>query len=199
MATKKPVQAATTIIRVKRETAVFNIVGTTPLITHAWSEKAKQEMRDKQTGKAKPKKEAKDPEAEYQASKYVLPDGREGFPAVAFKSAIVNAARLFDGITMTQLRQTVYVHGAGPNLLVAIDGESYQREDMVRVGMGTADLRYRACYPQWRTQLTISWVPNVCTLEQIVALIEAAGLGGIGEWRPEKSQSGQYGMFELEV
>jgi hypothetical protein len=199
-ATKKtPATPEATIVRVKRETALFPIVGTTPLITHAWSEKAKQEMRDKQTGKAKPKKEAKDPEADFQASKYRLPDGREAFPAVAFKAAIVNAARLFEGITMTELRQTVYVHGEGPNLLVPIQGESYMREDMVRIGMGTADLRYRACYQGWRAQLMISWVPNVCTLEQMVALIEAAGLGGIGEWRPEKSKSGQYGMFEIDT
>jgi hypothetical protein len=196
---KTPATPEATIVRVKRETALFPIVGTTPLITHAWSEKAKQEMRDKQTGKAKPKKEAKDPEADFQASKYRLPDGREAFPAVAFKAAIVNAARLFEGITMTELRQTVYVHGEGPNLLVPIQGESYMREDMVRIGMGTADLRYRACYSGWRAQLMISWVPNVCTLEQMVALIEAAGLGGIGEWRPEKSKSGQYGMFEIDT
>jgi hypothetical protein len=123
-ATKKmPTTPEATIVRVKRETALFPIVGTTPLITHAWSEKAKQEMRDKQTGKAKPKKDAKDPEADFQASKYRLPDGREAFPAVAFKAAIVNAARLFEGITMTELRQTVYVHGEGPNLLVPIQVE----------------------------------------------------------------------------
>lgn len=198
MATKaKNDSEAVRLVKVRQETNVFPIIGATPLITHNWSEKAKQEMRDKQMGKAKAKKEPKDPEVDFHSSKYVLPDGREGFPAVAFKSAIVNAARFFSDLKMTELRQGIYVHGEGPDLLVPIVGESFLREDMVRVGMGTADLRYRACYPEWSVNLVVTWATTVCSLEQMVALIDAAGLGGVGEWRPEKSKSGQYGMFRV--
>jgi len=200
MATKpkpKTSNDAISLVKVDQQTSAFAIIGTTPLITHNWSEKAKQEMRDKQMGKAKTKKEPKDPYVDYQSSRYVLQDGRDGFPAVAFKAAIVNAARFFEDLKMTELRQGVYVRGLGPDLLVPIVGESYMREDMVRLNGSTADLRYRACYPEWSAELHVTWASTVCTLEQMVALIDAAGLGGIGEWRPEKSKSGQYGMFKV--
>lgn len=199
MPTKKTADQPVQIVRVDRQTTVFPLVGITPLIVHNWSEKAKEEMRSKQTGRAKPKKEFKDPAADFEASKYLLPDGREGVPAIALKSAIVAAARMFDDLTMTELRQAVFVHGEGPDMLVPIKGEAFMREDMVRVGKGTADLRYRACYPEWRLDLLVTYAPNVVSDERMVALIEAAGVGGICEWRPSKSASGQYGMFALDV
>lgn len=186
---------AVRLVKVRQETNVFPIIGTTPLITHNWSEKAKQEMRDKQMGKAKAKKEPKDPEVDFHSSKYVLPDGREGFPAVAFKSAIVNAARFFSDLKMTELRQGIYVHGEGPDLLVPIVGESFLREDMVRVGMGTADIRYRAEYRDWSALIRVEFVPSVIDLDSVVALIDAGGTNGVGEWRPEKN--GSYGTYEV--
>jgi hypothetical protein len=45
----------------KIETVQFTLVGDSPLIVHAWSEKAKRQMLDKQMKKAAKAKEAKDP------------------------------------------------------------------------------------------------------------------------------------------
>ena len=58
-------------------------------------------MLDKQMKRAKPGREAKSPEQDYQDSLYPLPEGGYGFPSVAFKSAAVSACRFADGVTMT--------------------------------------------------------------------------------------------------
>src|SRR6478735_1361325 len=86
------------------------IVGTSSLIVHAWSEKAKEQMRLKQMKGAKMAKEAKNPEADFKGAKYLDAKGRDCVPALAFKNAIVSAARFADE-KMTILRGGVFVPG----------------------------------------------------------------------------------------
>ena len=71
------------------------------------------------------------------------------------------------------------------------------REDMVRVGMGSADIRYRGEFTNWYADLKIKFNANgQYSLEQIINIINAGGqVCGIGEWRPERD--GQYGMFRV--
>lgn len=168
------------------------LVGDSPLISHKWSEKAKKEMLDKQMKVAKTAKAAKDPERDYRESLYEIPDGGYGFPCVAFKAAAVSACRFADGIKMTEARGAFHVVGE----LAPIEGEPEPREDMVRVGMGTADIRYRGQFPTWRTTLNIDYNADVLSPEQILNLFRLAGFGvGVGEWRPEKD--GSYGRFHV--
>lgn len=170
----------------------IKLVGESPLICHAWSDKAKKQMLDKQMKKAKTAKEAKDPKADYLASLYKHPDGGYGFPCVAFKAAAVGACRFSDGLKMTQARGAFHVVGE----LAKIDGEPRMREDMVRLSMGVADIRYRGEFWPWSATLTIQYNSDAFSPEQIVNLFNIAGFGiGIGEWRPEKS--GQYGRFRV--
>ena len=73
------------------------------------------------------------------------------------------------------------------------------REDMVTIGMGTADLRYRAEFHNWKANLlvTINRSAQFST-ESIISIIEAGGLiCGIGEWRTERD--GDFGKFHVEV
>lgn len=176
------------------------IRGLSPLIMHAWSEKALNMMREKQAGNRSRKKlDPKVPQEEAEAATYRLPDGRPGMPATAFKSAIVGASRLFDGLTLVETKQLLFVEGEGADQLVAIEGDSYIREDTPRIGMGTADLRYRPCFPEWSAELRVTFVPQRIDLESILNLVNAAGLGGVGEWRPSapKSLTGTFGRFEV--
>lgn len=174
-------------------TYVFRIIGDTPLICHAWSAKAKQEMLDKQMGKARGKKEAKKPEQDYEGAFYRLPDGTAAFPTIAFKAAAVNAARQVEGLTMTFLRGAFHTVGE----LVAIEGTPHMREDMVRVGMGTADIRFRPEWLEWAIDLIVRLNTRSLTLEQLIHLFNQAGFSvGVGEWRPEKD--GRNGMFHVE-
>lgn len=194
-------------IRLRRlERAVFEIpiTGTAPLIANRWSEKARQMMLDAQQSAARAKKAPKDPVANYEAARYRLIDGRDGFPATAFKAAIVDAGRFFDGITMTDLRRMVFVDGevAGQEKLVPIEyGEISMREDTPRNANGVADLRYRPQYWPWSANLHIHTVQGQFDVESLYALVDAAGLGGVGEWRPSapKSKTGTYGTFEVKA
>src|SRR5512135_291906 len=60
---------------------VLKVKGISPLITHAWGEKAKKQMREKQQKLAKSAKEAKDPKADFEAAKYVV-NGRDCVPSL---------------------------------------------------------------------------------------------------------------------
>lgn len=95
-------------IEIKQVT--LRIEGDTPIIMHAWSEKAKKMMLDAQMGLAKgKKKEAKNPIDDFIQSMYWLTDkpkesteeafmqaikdgARFGFPATSFKQAAISAA-----------------------------------------------------------------------------------------------------------
>lgn len=185
------------------------LVGDTPLIVHAWSQKAKREMLDKQMKRPKGGKQAKDPKADFEASLYRLPDGGFGFPSVAFKSAAATAALTIDGMKKAQVLRAFMVVGEQVDVPGAFDGTVMRhdlariegpaprmREDMVRVGMGTADLRYRGEFWPWHTRLLVRFNAGVLAPAQILNLFNAAGFAvGVGEWRSEKK--GQNGAFHV--
>ena len=187
--------------RIRREIAEIEIHGTAPLIVHRWSEKARQMMLDAQQGKKTPK-QPKDPQQDFETSMYRFEDGGHGFPIMAFKSAMVKGgARIFGkAVKMTELRQLCIfqpdgIGTDGTQLARLIGPDPIMREDMVRVGMGTADIRYRAEYRDWSALLRIEYVPSVIDLSSVVALVDAGGTNGVGEWRPEKS--GSFGTYEV--
>ena len=102
---------------------------------------------------------------------------------------------------MTELRQTFTFlpDGVGTDGMqlarLIIPGPPVMREDMVRVGMGTADIRYRAEYREWSALLRIEFIPSVINLGSVAALVDAGGTNGVGEWRPEKN--GSFGTYEV--
>lgn len=189
-----------TLRRLTKQFFEVPIIGTAPLIVNRWSEKAKAMMLASQQSSARAKKEPKDPDALFNASRYQIDAKQDGFPAVGFKAAIVYATRLFDGITMVQVKQTCLVVGEGPDMLVPIKaGKPTMREDAVRNASGVADLRYRAQYWPWSAKLIVQTIAGQMDKESVLALVDAAGIGGVGEWRPTapKSATGTFGTFEV--
>ena len=71
------------------------------------------------------------------------------------------------------------------------------REDMVKIGMGTADLRYRGEFRNWYADLTITYnASGKFSLENIINIINAGGsVCGVGEWRVERG--GQWGRYHV--
>ena len=183
----------------------IRLKGVSPLICHAWSDKAKRQMLDRQMKKAKTAKESKDPFQDFCDSLYWLSEKPArptqadvdravfGFPAVAFKAAAVGACRFSEGIRMTEARGAFHVTGE----LARLSTTPRMREDMVRVGMGTADIRYRGQFDPWSVDLVVSYNAAAISVEQIANLFRLAGFGvGCGEWRPERD--GSYGRFVVE-
>ena len=176
--------------------ATINIVGTSPLIVHRFGEKAIKMIADKQ-GKKSKERPARNPEEEMDDALYKFADGvRTGFPAVGFKAAMIRGGSIL-GYVMKELQQVLFVVPDEGDL-VEIIGDYEMRTDMVRIGMGTSDIRYRPEYKSWRATLKIRYNEAIVSQEQVAQLINAAGFGcGIGEWRPEKSKTGCFGTWML--
>jgi hypothetical protein len=200
VATKEDTLDPIRLIRLDERTVHIPIVGVTPVIPHKWSEKSLRMMRESQSGnKARAKHAPKVAEEEAEAATYRLADGRPGMPATAFKAAIVGACRLFKGITLVQAKQSFFVVGEGPDQLVPIEGDATLREDTPRNATGVADLRYRYAYWPWSATLPVAFLPSVVDLDSVIALVAAAGTGGVGDWRPSapKSLTGTFGRFTV--
>jgi len=184
---------AISIPRLEIEVAQIQIIGISSLICHKFSDKARRTMLGKQMGEASPGRQKKDPKADYEECLYQL-NGGFGFPATGFKKSAVEACTSLKGsITKVQARQSHFVM-PDEGALVKIRGKPRMREDTVRLGGKTADIRFRAEFPDWECILTIRYNKSVLSLEELVNLYNIAGFAvGIGDWRPEKNGSnGQY-------
>lgn len=226
MASTKKTTEVITIQPVEKAIAEITIVGETPLIVHAWSEKAKKEMLDAQQGKAKGKKKTfKNPVADFIRSMYWLsgmpevPDeateeeceeifnnaikngAKFGFPAVAIKKAAVSAAYR-QGIVKDKVTAngSFFLLGVDDPEFVEIETKEppVMREDMVKLMGKTADLRYRGEFRNWQCKCKISYLKNgVFSLESIISMINLGGfVCGLGEWRTEKG--GISGAFRVQ-
>lgn len=191
---KKKAQATTLIIpKLNLKVIRVRIVGDTPLLCHRWSEKAVKMILDKQMKMPAKGRDAKDPQRDFEESLYKHPDGGYGFPALAFKTAAVDACTSVSGITKVMARQAFHVRGE----LVLIEGTPRMHQGMVRIAMNTADIRFRGEFPTWSCWLEIEYNASVMSAEQITALIELAGFAvGVGEHRSERG--GRYGRFHVE-
>ncbi len=188
----EPQEVQIQLPKLNLQTMQVTLIGDSPLICHAWSKKAKQEMLDKQMKKAKQQRAAKDPEQDYKDSLYVHPEGGYGFPAVAFKAAAVDACSHVANFTKVEARGSFHINTD----LVKIEGKPTPREDMVKIAMGTADIRYRGEFKTWKCNFQLRYNANVITPEQILNLFNTAGFAiGVGEWRPQRD--GSFGMFHV--
>jgi hypothetical protein len=127
---------------------------------------------------------------------------RFGFPAVAIKKAAVSAAYR-QGITKDKVSAngSFWLTGIDDVEFVEIETDEppVMREDMVKIGMGTADIRYRGEFKKWKCRCRISYLKGgVFSLENIISMINLGGFScGLGEWRTEKG--GISGSFRVEA
>jgi hypothetical protein len=194
------------------------ITGDTPLIVHAWSEKAKRQMLEAQMKTTKTKaKDVRDPFDDFVQSLYWLegkpeestPEAFEdainngakwGFPVGAIKQAGNSAAYRLGWVkNQMQLRGSYFLQTEFGDMAEIKGSIPEIREDMVRIGMGSADLRYRGEFKNWYMDMTLEYnASGDMTLEQILNVINAGGYTcGIGEWRPEKD--GSFGKYHIET
>lgn len=181
----------------------FNVfVGGEFLCVHRFGHKARQEILGRQTGKAKNRREIRDPHYEYLASKYIEQTHLwDGAPCAAFRRGIIDAASFVEGVTKVHLRGAVFIDkegldADGLNILPIHAQSESMREDVVRLTNGNADLRFRACYTNWAVKLPVRLDPNIITPEQLHHLVERSGFSiGLCEARPQKS--GEWGQYTI--
>ena len=174
------------------------IIGDSPLIVHAWSDKAKKMMLDAQTGATKTKaKEKRNPYDEFINSMYWL-EGKPtestpeafveavgngakwGFPVGAIKMAANSAAYRMKWVKNQMELRGAYFLDSEYGDMVEIKGSIPEiREDMVRIGMGSADLRYRAEFKNWYADFILSYnASGALSLELTQAAIAVASENG---------------------
>lgn len=227
MAVKKT--STVTINAPEFEVVEFRIVGDTPLIVHAWDEKAKRMMLEKQMGKAaKTKHEIKVPVNDFLNSLYWLTEKPEngiddadaqanfdaaiaagakfGFSIGGIKqSFITGAARGGLDVKMTELRGAFFLEGATDasnfDFAEIVGPAPVMREDMVKVGgmSKTADIRYRGEFKQWEIPLKMRINKN--GKYSVEQLLNCVTMGGFvtGIGEWRPERDGQFGMYHLEV
>ena len=218
-------QEIVTIKPIEMKTVEITIEGDSPLIMHAWSEKAKLMMLEAQQGKAKGKaKKYRNPVDEFIQSIYWLESKPEysntatekeceeafnkaiakgakfGFPCTAIKQAANSAAYRMGWVkNQAGLRGAYFIDSDFGDMVEIKSDAPIMREDMVRIGMGTADLRYRGEFTNWTATFKMSYNANgEFTLENLINILNAGGtVCGIGEWRPEKD--GSFGRYHVKI
>lgn len=217
MATKKAAETLVEIRPIKIRKVALRIKGDTPMIQHAWSEKAKRMMLESQMGLAKgKKKETKNPVDDFIRSMYWLSPMPEEGTEEAFEKAIKEGARF--GVPVTGIKKSAlsaayrlgwvkdrmglkgaFFIDSDENGLVELHSDTpIMREDMVKI-QTTTDIRYRGEFRNWYCDITLSYDENgQFSLENIINAINAGGyVCGIGEWRPERD--GDFGRFHVET
>ena len=211
------------------ETVEITIKGTTPLIIHTWSNKAKQMMLDKQRGKKvgakhdikipvndfiesmywlteQPDLGSDDEEAEANYEAAIVAGAKFGFPVTGIKQSIIAGAyRAGLDVKQTELRGTFFIEGATDastmDIAEIVGSEPVMREDMVRVGgmSKSADIRYRGEFREWEIPLRLKY--NRDGKYSLEQILNMVNYGGFvcGIGEWRPEKDGQFGMYELKI
>jgi hypothetical protein len=180
------------------QTVTFRVQGISPLLMNS---AAAFTLAD--DGKAKTRRSIPPPEVEAEAGAYRLEDGALGFPAAAFKKAVVSAAKgrkvgklglpgivLASVFETTELLPLVDPDTDKPlsDYVIDIRGARPQAQGMVR--------RARPRIDAWACDVTFEYDEELIAKDLVRDLLERAGRNvGVGNFRPEKT--GRYGRFEV--
>jgi len=192
----------------KIATAVFNIVGTAPLVQARFSAKAMQSMMSKMAagstaGKGKAKA-ARNFDDDFEQAKHISEDGWQGIPASAFRQAMISACRLV-GFKMTLAKLSVFVEADGFDRvdgipLIRFEGNAERTDMAVRNATGVADIRVRPMWRQWKASVRVRYDADQFTITDLTNLMTRVGLQvGIGEGRPDSRQSAGLGWGTFEI
>jgi len=199
---------AIVIDRPKFETIAVHIKGVSPYVQHKFSQKARQQMMDKQRlgdqAKKSRKRDAKDFEQTYKDAMHISREGWNGIPAPSFRNAMISACRIV-GFKMTLAKLSVFIEADGFDSdgapLVKLQGTPRVHEGYVRNETGVADVRWRPMWEEWSALVRIRYDANQFSATDVVNLLHRAGMQvGIGEGRPDsKNSAGMgWGMFAIE-
>ena len=194
-----PPEGVQMLKQIEQQRITLRIVGTSPLVAHKWSEKAIRMIQEKHAGKKTKNRDVREPEAEYEAAMYKMPNGKHAIPGMALKRALISAAHKDIGIEKTLVRKAVFIpiHDATGYLPMDKHSKPFMRTDVMRVGVGATDLRYRPQYDEWSVVVSFEIDSSLLTPNDLINLINRAGFGiGILEGRPEVGRD--FGRFKVD-
>lgn len=199
--TKTTKETEVNVIEVRKGVVEVCVIGRSPLICNAMSQKSKQTL----LFPGGPKNQAEragtikhEPLKEYRESPYKnLGDGPTRLQGLAswFKKASMTAALDLPNTKKTQIGRLVNVLGdridiyGTPQIMSSV----VRNSDMNH----TPDVRTRAILPRWACKFKIAYVIPIFTQAAVLKLLAAGGMtAGVGDWRVEKG-AGNYGQYEL--
>jgi hypothetical protein len=182
-------------------TVTLRIVGRSPFVQCAFSQKAKEQMMAAMsTSKAERKgKSARPPrnfDEDFKQAQHVSVAGWNGIPCSAFRKAMIDACRTVN-LVMTKAKMAVFVVADGFDKadgtpLVKLESATppERTEMLVRNDNGSADIRIRPLWRDWAANITVEFDADMITLESVVNLLDRAGRQvGVGEGRPFSKNS----------
>lgn len=187
------------------------IIGDSPYMQHAFTEKAMAQMKAKHeagsTARGKKERSKRDFEEDAKAATHRSTEGWVGIPASSFRNAMISACRMV-GFQMTKAKLSVFVKQDG---LDAVDGQGLVKLIAgkpetpilaVRNETGVVDLRCRPLWRVWSAVLRIQYDADQFTATDVANLLMRAGAQvGIGEGRPDSKKSAGmgFGLFHVEA
>lgn len=187
--------------QMETELVVVRLKGLTGLYCHRMSAKAKRQLmlggRKKTAAERLQLKHH--PREEFVDSMHIEKDFHEHshvkFPSMSVKAAMATAALQVEGIRKTDVQRLVYL----PDEWIPVFGIPRLRMDITRSAdiAKTPDVRTRAYFSEWATEVRIQFTRPTLNAQAIIALLYNAGLMcGIGDYRQEKGK-GNFGTFEV--
>lgn len=189
--------------------ASFNLIGTSPLMVSSFTQKAIDKMRAVHEAgmqaRGKKVREKRNFDDDYEQAHHRSQQGWAGFPAGAFRTAMVDACRLV-GFQMTKAKLAVFVESDGLDAvtsvpLVRIIGSPKMSVKPERNDDGSMDLRARPVWETWSINpLRVKFDMDQFAVEDVFNLLLRAGMQvGIGEGRPNSRNSTGigYGLFDI--
>jgi hypothetical protein len=189
----------------------IRIQSTAPYVQEAFSGKAKaQMMAAMSTPRAEKKGKAARPprnfDEDFTSAQHLSVAGWVGLPCAAFREAMVDACRTVNlpmtkaKVAITRIEADGFDAVSGQPLIKLQAGAPERTEMLVRNDNGSADIRIRPMWREWRADVTIEFDADMITAESIVNLLDRAGRQiGIGGGRPfSKNSCGQgWGTFSV--
>lgn len=201
-------------------TLIIPLVGVSPLYVHKKGDEvaeallANQERQRNKGSKMQKPREAKNAFREFMtgfhfADKSKVPTkeigvgeswpfvkGAFGFPASGFKSAMVGATGVMDGITAVAVKKCIWVKG---DIIPLV----YSRVELKRDVLTTSgfppkpDVRHRPLFHDWSVEITVDYLKSRFDKVTILTLLAMAGrVSGLGDNRPGKTGQSN-GMWEV--
>jgi len=180
--------------------AMVQIVGDTALLLNPFTAQVIEQLLAAQAGK-KVQKKAKSVPDEMAKRIQMLPGGKIGFSALAFKKAMMSATLSFKGMKTAHIKQGCFIDPDGHDengcpLIALVSSKPEPLKAHVRNATGVADIRVRPMIRKWSCTLRMTITPSILSLEAALSILRVAGRSvGIGDWRPERC--GDYGRFSI--
>jgi len=206
---RKGVDAGVQITPPNFKQALFRIIGTAPLVMHAFSAKVQSMMEETQAQGSKAKKGKKrDPknfDDLYERARHVAKEGWDGIPCAAFRNSMIAACRTV-GFAMTISKLSVFVvadgidRESGQPLTKITKGKPHQHRAPCRNASGVIDIRARPMWDEWEAVVRLRWDGDQFSENDVANLLARAGTQvGILEGRPGSTNSAGCGWGTFEV